>query len=62
MLITLNGSVVETVAPTVELLLGDVPAGRAVAVNREVVPRSAHRSHPVTEGDEIEVVEAVAGG
>ena len=62
MRITLNGSVVETEAPTVALLLGDVPPGRAVAVNREVVPRSAHLSHPVTDGDEIEVVEAVAGG
>ena len=62
MRITLNGSVVETAAPTVARLLGDVPPGCAVAVNREVVPRSAHRIHPVTDGDEIEVVEAVAGG
>ena len=62
MRITLNGSVVETEAPTVALLLGDVPPGQAVAVNRDVVPRSAHVSHPVTDGDEIEVVEAVAGG
>jgi sulfur carrier protein len=62
MLITINGSVVETAAPTLSLLLGDLPPGRAVAVNREVVPRSAHPSHPVTDGDEIEVVEAVAGG
>ena len=62
MRITLNGSVVETAAPTVALLLGDLPAGHAVAVNREVVPRSAHPSHPVTDGDEIEVVDAVAGG
>ena len=62
MRITLNGSVVDTAAPTVALLLGDLPAGHAVAVNREVVPRSAHRSHLVADGDEIEVVEAVAGG
>ena len=62
MRITLNGAVVETAAPTVALLLGDVPPGHAVAVNREVVPRSAHRTHRVTDGDEIEVVEAVAGG
>lgn len=62
MLITLNGAVVETAAPTLALLLGDVPAGRAVAVNDEVVPRSAHRTHPVAEGDTVEVVEAVAGG
>lgn len=62
MLITLNGSVVETVVPTLALLLGDLPPGRAVAVNDEVVPRSAHHTHRVAEGDEIEVVEAVAGG
>jgi len=62
MRITLNGAVVETAAPTVALLLGDLPPGHAVAVNREVVPRSAQVTHPVTDGDEIEVVEAVAGG
>ena len=62
MRITLNGSAVETAAPTVALLLGDLPAGHAVAVNREVVPRSAHPSHRIADGDEIEVVEAVAGG
>ena len=62
MLITVNGSVVETAAHTVSLLLGDLPPGHAVAVNGEVVPRSSHATHPVTEGDDIEVVEAVAGG
>jgi len=62
MLITLNGSVVETTAPTVALLLGDLPAGRAVAVNDEVVPRSEHGSRVLDEGDTVEVVEAVAGG
>lgn len=62
MKITLNGSVVETAAPTLALLLGDLPRGHAVAVNGEVVPRSAHHAHPVAEGDEVEVVEAVAGG
>ena len=62
MLITINGSVVETAAHTVTLLLGDLPPGHAVAVNGEVVPRSAHATHPVTDGDDVEVVEAVAGG
>jgi sulfur carrier protein len=62
MLIRINGSVVETAAPTLSLLLGDLPPGHAVAVNGEVVPRSAHDSHAIDEGDEIDVVEAVAGG
>ncbi len=62
MLITLNGAVVETAAPTLSLLLGDLPGGHAVAVNDEVVPRSAHSTHLVTDGDTVEVVEAVAGG
>lgn len=62
MLITVNGSVVETAAPTVSLLLGDLPPGHAVAVNGEVVPRSALGRHAIAPGDEIEVVEAVAGG
>ena len=62
MLITINGSVVETAAPTVSLLLGDLPPGHAVAVNGEVVPRSAHATHQVSDGDDVEVVEAVAGG
>ena len=62
MLITINGSVVETAAHTVTLLLGDLPPGHAVAVNGEVVPRSAHATHQVTDGDDVEVVEAVAGG
>lgn len=62
MLITLNGAVVETAAPTLALLLGDLPGGHAVAVNGEVVPRSSHPDHPLAEADEVEVVEAVAGG
>lgn len=62
MLITLNGTVVETAAPTLGSLFGDLPRGRAAAVNGEVVPRSSHHTHPLAEGDEVEVVEAVAGG
>ena len=62
MLITLNGSPVETAAPTVAALLGDVAPGRAVAVNGDVLPRAALRDHPLAGGDVIEVVEAVAGG
>ncbi|HXH77640.1 sulfur carrier protein ThiS [Nocardioides sp.] len=62
MRITLNGADVECDAPTITLLLGDVPIGCAVAVNHEVVPRSVHHTHPVNDGDTVEVVAAVAGG
>lgn len=39
-------------------------AGRkiAVAVNREVVPRSRYGVQPLAEGDRIEILEAVGGG
>jgi sulfur carrier protein len=39
-------------------------AGRrvAVAVNREVVPRTAHESRELATGDRIEILEAVGGG
>jgi sulfur carrier protein len=50
-----------TVAQLVEALgLG----GRrvAVAVNRDVVPRSAFAGHPLARGDRVEILEAVGGG
>jgi sulfur carrier protein len=34
----------------------------AVAVNRTVVPRSAYDTHPLAEGDRVEILEAVGGG
>jgi sulfur carrier protein len=34
----------------------------AVAVNREVVPRSAHASRTLAAGDRVEILEAVGGG
>jgi sulfur carrier protein len=39
-------------------------AGRklAVAVNREVVPRSQYRARRLAEGDRVEILEAVGGG
>ena len=39
-------------------------AGRKVAVekNGELVPRSAHASTPVCDGDRLEIVVAVGGG
>ena len=49
MLITINGSVVETAAHTVTLLLGDLPPGHAVAVNGEV-PAEAGELRDATAG------------
>jgi sulfur carrier protein len=34
----------------------------AVAVNREVVPRSAHATRTLAAGDRVEILEAVGGG
>jgi sulfur carrier protein len=34
----------------------------AVAVNRSVVPRSAYDTHPLADGDRVEILEAVGGG
>lgn len=62
MRITLNGEPATTPAATVHELLGELPDGQAVAINGEVVPRSAHGEHRLADGDEVEVVQAVAGG
>ena len=41
---------------------GEEPRGVAVAVDGEVVPRSAWHRTPLREGQQIEVVTAVQGG
>ena len=66
MRIRLNGSPKELdPALTVAGLLAVLGLGRdgiAVAVNRQVVPRSAHESHVLAEGDDVELIQAVGGG
>jgi thiamine biosynthesis protein ThiS len=50
---------------TVSLLLRDLGlADRrvAVAINRDVVPRSTFTSHRLAPGDRVEILEAVGGG
>jgi len=51
----------ETVA---DLLVRLELSGRRLAVelNRDIVPRSAHASTPLSEGDHVEVVHAIGGG
>jgi sulfur carrier protein len=53
-----NGS---TVAQLVEAL-GLRGRRVAVAVNRDVVPRSAFAGRPLARGDRVEILEAVGGG
>jgi len=50
-----------TVAELLDLLELD---GRriAVAINRDVVPRSSFGSQALTSGDRVEILEAVGGG
>jgi sulfur carrier protein len=38
------------------------PAGIAVAVNARVVSQTAFASHALRDGDEVEIIRAVAGG
>jgi sulfur carrier protein len=68
LLVTVNGTPRElapgaTVASIVDELTGD-PRGRgvAVALGGEVVPRGAWSSTSLSDGAEIEVVQAVQGG
>ena len=42
--------------------LGLKTDGVAVAVNMSVVPRGAHATTPLAEGDRVEVLQAVGGG
>jgi len=66
MKLTVNGKPMEAdPGITVEALLarlGLPPRRLAVAVNGEVLPRSEHPAQFLREGDEIEVIQAVAGG
>jgi sulfur carrier protein len=64
--ITLNGrderlAAGTTVAQLVEGRYGTA-RGIAVAVGREIVPRSAWPAHEILEGDVLEVLGAAAGG
>lgn len=34
----------------------------AVEVNQEVIPKSLHRDHSLSEGDCVEIVHAIGGG
>ena len=64
--VTLGGQPREFAAGTTvaELLASLGTAGKpcAVEINRAIVPRTAHGSHALHEGDAIEIVGFVGGG
>ena len=66
MQLVINGEKVQTEAANVgELLrerLGEVPAGTAVAVNGEVVPKSEWESAQLEDGAQVDILTAVQGG
>jgi sulfur carrier protein len=66
MQIQLNGESREIPARTTlaELLDREGLGGRRVAVeiNLEIVPRSQHAGRALSEGDRVEVVQAIGGG
>lgn len=64
--VSLNGELLEVgVGTTVADLVGSCCSserGVAVAVGRQVVPRSAWATTVLESGDQVEIVEAAAGG
>ncbi|UPG95090.1 sulfur carrier protein ThiS [Luteibacter aegosomatissinici] len=64
--ITLNGDARDCAPGTSISSLLDAAgyAGKRVAVevNLEIVPRSAHATHLLAEGDKVEIVHAIGGG
>lgn len=64
--LTVNGDAKSVPAPcTLQKLLDWLEVGRrrvAVAVNRDVIPRSAFPDRQLAEGDCVEILEAVGGG
>lgn len=63
---TINGSPRELPeGTTLDALLAEIglaASGIAVAVNQRVIPRGAFGGHTLREGDDVEIVRAVAGG
>ena len=66
MKLRLNGEPYETrPGITLDELLAELELGGAkvaVAINGSVAPRGSHSAMRLTEGDEVEVIQAVAGG
>lgn len=63
---SVNGKAMRLDEPlTVQQLIAKLGLGEgpvAVERNREIVPRAAHASTPLADGDQIEIVHFVGGG
>ena len=66
LVLTVNGEPRDVPKPcTVQALLDGLEVGAkrvAVAINHDVVPRSTFPSRELTNGDRVEILEAVGGG
>lgn len=66
MQLNVNDEKITTNADNVDALLrerlGEVPAGTAVAVNGEVVPKSEWESTQLDDGAQVDILTAVQGG
>lgn len=66
MQLVINGEKVSTEAGSVDELLrerlGEVPAGTAVAVDGEVVPKSEWETTQLEGGTQVDILTAVQGG
>ena len=66
MKLTVNDDAITTEATTVkgllEEILGEVPAGTAVAVDGDVVSKSQWGEHALSEGARVDILTAVQGG
>jgi len=63
--LVVNGAALELDAPAsiADIVARLCVSGRyAVEVNGEIVPRSAHGAHRLSDGDRVEVVQAIGGG
>ena len=69
MKITVNGEQVTLDVTTDELTIADflehmqiTPKGIAIEHNFNIAPRSLHRQQYISDGDTIEIIQAVGGG
>jgi len=62
MIISVNGEALEVPAGCTVGTLAPDQRGVAVAVNREIVPRSRWGQARLAEGDRVEILEAAQGG
>lgn len=62
MIVVVNGETLDVPANSTVGTLAPDQRGVAVAVNREIVPRSRWSEAQLAEGDRVEILEAAQGG